>query len=45
MDVRVLRSEPTNENWECQAGRVSLKENGTVPFIQGDPKETQPKNC
>ncbi len=33
MDVRVLRLETTDENWECHASRASQEENGTVPFI------------
>ncbi len=33
MDVRVFRSKPTNENWECRASCASQEENKTVPFI------------
>ncbi len=33
VDMRVLRSGSTDENWECHTGRASQEENGTVSFI------------
>ncbi len=32
MDVRVLRSEPTDESWECRAGHASQEEIEPYPL-------------